>query len=115
MALRPLMVLIEEGSSMKKLAVLSLVCLLATFILLPLTTNGKYNLSKPTAADGYPLPPPIPPSSVTTDTLVADGYPLPPPIPPSTSARTDTDTLVADGYPLPPPIPPSANIGLYSA
>ena len=70
----------QEGSSMKKIAVLSAVFLLAVLILLPAATDGKYNVSKPVVADGTPLPWPIPPSG---GTLVADGTPLPWPIPPS--------------------------------
>lgn len=67
---------------MKKLAVLSSVFLLAVFILLPATGNGKYNVSKPLVADGLPLPwPPFPPGG---GTLMADGSPLPwPPFPKS--------------------------------
>jgi hypothetical protein len=67
---------------MKKLVILSVLLLLAVFILLPTISNGKFNVSKPAIADGYPLPPPIPPGPGNA-TLVADGYPLPPPIPPS--------------------------------
>jgi hypothetical protein len=67
---------------MKKLVILSVLLLLAVFILLPAISNGKFNVSKPAIADGYPLPPPIPPGPGNA-TLVADGYPLPPPIPPS--------------------------------
>jgi hypothetical protein len=55
------MVFNQEGSSMKKLAILSMV-LLAAFILLPESSNGKYNVSKSVVADGTPLPWPIPPS-----------------------------------------------------
>lgn len=71
---------------MKKLAILSAFLFLAAFILLPGTGTGKYNVSKPAIADGWPLPPPIPPST-TTNTLMADGWPLPPPIPPSAGAE----------------------------
>jgi hypothetical protein len=67
---------------MKKLVILSVLLLLAVFILLPAISNGKFHVSKPAIADGYPLPPPIPPGPGNA-TLVADGYPLPPPIPPS--------------------------------
>jgi hypothetical protein len=74
------MVLHQEGSSMKKLAILSAVLFLAALILLPAIGDGKYNVSKPVVADGTPLPWPIPPSG---GTLVADGTPLPRPIPPS--------------------------------
>lgn len=66
---------------MKKLVIFSILLLLAVFILLPALSNGKYNVSKPAVADGYPLPPPIPPGPGNA-TLVVDGYPLPPPIPP---------------------------------
>jgi len=117
------MVISQEGSSMKKLAILSIVLLLAALILLPRSRNGKYDLSKPVVADGWPLPPPIPPGSGAT--LIADGWPLPPPIPPGSGATLIADgwplpppippgsgaTLIADGWPLPPPIPPSANTG----
>ena len=49
---------------MKKFAILFAVLLLAVFILLPASTNGKYNVSKPLVADGGPIPPfpPNPPS-----------------------------------------------------
>src|SRR5689334_2872384 len=95
------MVLNQEGPSMKKFAILFAVLFLAAFILLPASTNGKYNVSKPLVADGSPLPwPPIPPAG---GSLVVDGWPLLPPFPPSPG----TNTLIADGSPLPwPPIPP---------
>lgn len=66
---------------MKKLVILLSVLFLAVFILLPGSGNGKYSVSKPLVADGWPLPPPVPhgPSAAT---LVADGWPLPPPVPP---------------------------------
>lgn len=86
MAMDALMVLIQEGSSMKKFAFLSAFLFLAAFILLPGIGTGKYNAGKPAIADGWPLPPPIPPSA-TTNTLMADGWPLPPPIPPGASAE----------------------------
>ena len=100
MALEALMVFSQEGSSVKKLVILFAVLFLAAFILLPGSTNGKYNVSKPLVADGWPLPPPVPPGS-GSDTLVADGWPLPPPVPPGPGANM----LVADGWPLPPPVP----------
>ena len=87
---------------MKRFLILSAVLFLALFILLPGSGSGKYNVSKPLIADGWPLPPP--PPSLITNTLIADGAPLPPPIPPGPSA-----TLVADGWPLPPPPPPSGS------
>lgn len=86
MAMDALRVLIQEGSPMKKLAILSAFLFLAAFILLPGIGTGKYNVSKPGIADGWPLPPPTPPST-TTNTLMADGWPLPPPIPPSAGAE----------------------------
>lgn len=76
---------------MKKLVILSAVLFLAVFILLPANGNGKYNVSKPLVADGWPLPlPPPPPGSgsyspSSPETLVADGWPLPLPPPPSGS------------------------------
>jgi hypothetical protein len=82
---------------MKKFATLSVLLLLATLILLPGTSNGKYNVSKPAVADGYPYPP-IPPNpglTNTADTLAADGYPYPP-IPPNPGLTNTADTLVAD-------------------
>ena len=85
---------------MKKPAILFAVLFLTAFILLPATSIGKYNVSKPPVADGSPLPwPPNPPGG---GTLVADGSPLPwPPNPPGGGI------LVADGSPLPwPPNPP---------
>lgn len=74
---------------MKKLVILFAVLFLAAFILLPGGGHGKYNVSKPLVADGWPLPLPPPPpgsgsySTSSSETLVADGWPLPPPIPPT--------------------------------
>src|SRR5258707_6646609 len=93
-----LMVSSQEGSSMKKLAILSLVLLLAVFILLPAASHGKYNVSKPAVADGSPLPWPIPPGGGST--LIADGYPLPP-FPPN-SGWMNAHTLAAARYPVAP-------------
>lgn len=98
---------------MKKLVILFAVLFLAVFILLPGIGHGKYNVSKPLVADGWPLPPP-PPGPVASS-LLADGWPLPPPPPPSGSGSylaSSSETLVADGWPLPPPIPPSSNVVL---
>ncbi|HEY6943506.1 MAG TPA: hypothetical protein VI431_00095 [Candidatus Acidoferrum sp.] len=84
---------------MKRIAILSVLLLLAVFILLPGAGNGKYNVSNPVVADGSPLPwPPIPSGNTV---LTADGSPLPwPPIPNSNTV------MIADGSPLPwPPIP----------
>jgi len=92
---------------MKKLVILSAVLVLAAFILLPGSTNGKYNVSKPALADGSPLPWLIPFSGDSS--VVADGWPLPlPPPPPSTPGA---GTLVADGWPLPLPPPPPGSGG----
>lgn len=66
---------------MKKFAILFAVLFLAALILLPETGIGKYNVSKPVVADGWPLPP-LPPG--TTGILTADGWPLPP-LPPGTA------------------------------
>ena len=69
---------------MKKLSVLCALFLLAGLIVLPASTSGKYDVSKPAVADGSPLPwPPPPPNPV----LVADGSPLPWPPPPPNSAN----------------------------
>src|SRR5437588_10489035 len=71
------MVLIQEGSSMKKLVILCLVLFLAALILLPGNGNGKYNLSKlskPTIADGYPVPP-FPPTRKRPSLLMATQCP----------------------------------------
>lgn len=46
---------------MKKLVSLAAALFLAAFILPPGAGNGKYNVSKPLVADGWPLPPPVPP------------------------------------------------------
>ena len=101
---------------MKKLVVLFTVLFLAAFIVLPGTTDGKYNLSKPTVADGSPLPP-FPPNP-SGATLLADGSPLPPfpPNPSGTSRVNATDMLVADGSPLPPfpPNPSATSSGLLA-
>jgi len=52
---------------MKKLVILSAVLSLAVFILLPGSSNGKYNVSKPLVADGSPLLwPPFPPGGGKT-------------------------------------------------
>ena len=60
------MVLVQEGSSMKKLVILSAVLSLAVSILLPGAGNGESNVSKPLVADGSPLPwPPFPPGGGT--------------------------------------------------
>lgn len=100
MALEALIVLSQEGSSMKKLVILSAVFFLAAFILLPGASNGKYNVSKPVVADGGPIPP-FPPNPPVA--LMADGGPIPP-LPPNPPV-----TLMADGGPIPPlpPNPPS--------
>lgn len=76
---------------MKKLVILSVLLLLAVFILLPAIAIGKYNVSKPVTADGWPLPPP-PPGPSSANTLVADGWPLPPP-PPSSLSVNGTSVL----------------------
>lgn len=121
MALEALMVLHQEGSSMKKFAILSAVLFVAVFILLPGSGHGKYNVSKPLVVDGGPIPPlpPNPPATLVADggpippllpnphvTLVADGGPIPP-LPPNPHV-----TLVADGGPI-PPLPPNPPSGLY--
>lgn len=52
---------------MKKYAIPFAVLFLASFILLPGTGIGKYNVSKPAIADGTPIPPfpPNPPSELS--------------------------------------------------
>lgn len=86
------MVLSQEGSSMKKLVILSAMLFLAVFILLPGSGYGKYNVSKPFVADGGPMPPPFPPnpSLINSELLVADGGPMPPPFPPNPPANMAT-------------------------
>src|SRR5206468_1142699 len=82
------------------------VLVVAAFILMPGSGNGKYNVSKPLVADGWPLPLPKPPGSgQSMNALIADGYPLPPPIPPKqgSGVASSSTTVIADGYPLPPP------------
>jgi len=81
---------------MKKLVIISAVLLFAALILLPGTSNGKYNVSKPASAS----------------TLVADGWPLP--LPPSSPSTSSASTLVADGWPLPLP-PPSHSSQIMNA
>jgi hypothetical protein len=66
------MVVFQEGSSVKRLTILSLFLFALALILLPSTGGGKYDVSKPVVADGWPLPPPIPPAP--TETLMADGH-----------------------------------------
>ena len=115
---------------MKKSVILIAVLFLAAFIVLPASSNGKYNVSKPLVADGWPLspgpgaytlvadggpmPPPFPPnpptlSFINSDSLVADGGPMPPPFPPNPPnlSFTNSHPLVADGGPMPPPFPPN--------
>lgn len=83
---------------MKKLvALFSTALFLVAVILLPTTSIGKCDVSKPLTADGWPLPP-LPPGP--GGALIADGWPLPP-LPPGGG----TATLTADGWPL-PPLPP---------
>ena len=55
---------------MKKFVILFAVLVLAAFILMPGSGNGKYNVSKPLVADGWPLPLPKPPST-SVNPLVA--------------------------------------------
>ena len=100
---------------MKKFVVLFAVLVVAAFILMPGSGNGKYNVSKPLVADGWPLPLPKPPGSgQSMNALIADGYPLPPPIPPKqgSGVASSSTTVIADGYPLPPPIPPGSGSNL---
>jgi len=75
------MVLAQEGSSMKKFVILVAVFFLAAFMLLPGSGNGKYNVSKPVVADGWPLPPSVLPG-VSNNIWLADGGPIPPFPPP---------------------------------
>jgi len=104
---------------MKKIAAAVLVALTCLTILLPVVGACNHSNIIPASspvvyqADGWPMPPPIPPynlgtSSGTDPILVADGWPMPPPIPPyNLAAGGGTDPLlVADGWPMPPPIPP---------
>ncbi len=99
---------------MKKIALAVAVFVLAISMVLPVMRSVNLPAGKPLTidrtvyADGWPLPPPIPPkpTSANANTLVADGWPLPPPIPPKPSSA-NANTLVADGWPLPPPIPPT--------
>jgi hypothetical protein len=75
---------------LKKIVLAMAVLVLAISMVLPVMRSVNLPAGKPVTidrtlfADGYPLPPPIPPKpqSVNANTLVADGYPLPPPIPP---------------------------------
>ena len=99
---------------MNKIALAVAVFVLAISMVLPVMRSVNLPAGKPLTidrtvyADGWPLPPPIPPkpTSANVNTLVADGWPLPPPIPPKPSSA-NANTLVADGWPLPPPIPPT--------
>jgi len=77
---------------MKKLAAVVLVSLTCLTILLPVVGSCNHSNIIPASpalyqADGWPMPPPIPPYNLatgdTTDSqLIADGWPMPPPIPP---------------------------------
>lgn len=86
---------------MKKFVILPAVLLLAVFILLPGSGNGKYNVSKPIIAASS-LSPFLPSLA-----LVADGGPMPP-FPPNPSV-----TLMADGGPM-PPFPPNPSGGPHA-
>lgn len=91
---------------MKKFAMLSAV-LLAVFILLPASGNGKYNVSKPFVADSSQSP------FLSSLTLVVDGAPMPPPFPPNPRLM-NSQTLAADGTPMPPPFPPNPSLSVTS-
>jgi hypothetical protein len=103
---------------MKKITAAVLVSLTCLTILLPVVGSCNHSNIIPASnpvlyqADGWPMPPPIPPYSLATGgterLLVADGWPMPPPIPPyNLGASGSSDPLlVADGWPMPPPIPP---------
>lgn len=73
---------------MKKFVTLfSFALFLVALILLPISSTGKFDLSKPLTVDGGPMPLPPPPPSASANLLVADGGPMPlPPPPPSASA-----------------------------
>ena len=92
---------------MKKFATLSAVLLLAVFIVLLGTGNGKYNVSKPFVADSSLS------AFLPSLTLVADGGPMPPPFPPNPSPM-NSQTLAADGGPMPPPFPPNPPLSATS-
>jgi hypothetical protein len=72
----------EEGSPVKKLAILSVGLVAVVLILLPACSKGKYAVSKP-APDNSILLWPVP--SASAEALMADGGPMPPfpPNPPS--------------------------------
>jgi hypothetical protein len=96
----------------KFVTLFSFALFLVALILLPISSTGKFDVSKPLTVDGSPLPWPIPPSSA----VMADGYPLPPPIPPRPGKLGSTATsFVADGYPLPPPIPHAGSVATLIA
>ena len=100
---------------MKKTALVLALCALTLIIVLPIITSvnnsagSSIRIDRNQQADGWPLPPPVPPTSTSArpNTLVADGWPLPPPFPPTSTSAT-ANSLVADGWPLPPPFPPAS-------
>ena len=100
---------------MKKLALAVAGLLACLTILLPVVGSCNHSNAIPGSepalyrADGWPMPPPIPPYNGLTNTdplLVADGWPMPPPIPPYNGLSNSDPLLIADGWPMPPPIPP---------
>jgi hypothetical protein len=80
---------------MKKIVLAAAVAVTCLAILLPVICSVNQFVTTPDSlpflyrADGAPMPPPIPHSSITNSSgggsLVADGAPMPPPIPHSHS------------------------------
>jgi hypothetical protein len=82
---------------MKKIVLALAVALTCVTILLPVV--GSCNHSNATPATQPAL-------------YQADGWPMPPPIPPGGNVASDTNAdslLVADGWPMPPAIPRETN------
>jgi hypothetical protein len=78
---------------LKKRMLAVAIFVLAVLMVLPVVRSVNLSAGKPITidrtqyADGWPMPPPIPPkpSFAGANTLVADGWPMPPPIPPKPS------------------------------
>jgi hypothetical protein len=81
---------LEEGYTLKKVMLAVAVFLFAVLMVLPVVRSVNLSAGKPVTidgmqyADGWPMPPPIPPKppSINANVFVADGWPMPPPIPP---------------------------------
>jgi hypothetical protein len=103
------MLALQEGSSLKKLATLTALSLLAMLIVLPTACSVNYSASNSLIAEGWPLPFPFPPGLHADSSLTAEGWPLPFPFPP---VAHDNAFLTAEGWPLPFPFPPQNSLAV---